>query len=199
MTADDRLDLATEESLTVEVEQPTATEKVGFCKWLRSILNLDDASNQKHHYPMFIIIMCILHILVHLMTYIELTWRGQPFAMSLFHLLRLFVPCMRPTSEDIRSRSISCKISMPNTTCFYDDELKKMCFSFLYPNQLWRMVTVNLLHLNYLHLLANLSKQLLYGIALEHKYGSIRVFIVYWLSDIGASLSFMLKNIRGCK
>ena len=48
--------------------------------------------------------------------------------------------------------------------------------------------------MNWIHVLSILSKQLLYGIPLERKYGSVRVAVIYWLSELGASLSFMLKN-----
>jgi membrane associated rhomboid family serine protease len=85
---------------------------------------------------------------------------------------------------------------MKNETCHYDDVLKHMCFSFTYPHQIWRMITVNLLHFRWLHLLSNLLAQLVQGIPLERKYGSARVAVIYWLSGLGASLSLAVTNRR---
>jgi len=57
------------------------------------------------------------------------------------------------------------------------------------------MITVNFFHFAWLHLLSNLLVQIIQGIPLERKYGSVRVAIVYWLSGLAASLSFaMAKN-----
>jgi membrane associated rhomboid family serine protease len=194
MNVHDNSQLEIEEPLSIQVKEPASTKKNNTCLWLRRIVNIDDASNQKHHFPVFIIVMCILHIFIHLLTYINVSWKNQNFATSLHDLFMFFVPCMRPTPEHTRIRKVICSPSMVNTTCYYDDELKQFCFSFMYPHQLWRMITVNLVHMNWSHLLSNLSKQLLYGIPLERKYGSIRLAAIYWLSDIGSSLTFMLKN-----
>ncbi|CAF1550455.1 unnamed protein product [Adineta steineri] len=51
------------------------------------------------------------------------------------------------------------------------------------------MITSNLLHGNWAHLLSNMFTQLLYGIPLERKYGSIRIVIIYWLCTLSASLA----------
>jgi membrane associated rhomboid family serine protease len=106
---------------------------------------------------------------------------------------------MRPTPQDIRTDIVSCEQSMKNRTCYYDDVLKDMCFSFMYPHQLWRMITANLLHMDWLHLLSNLLGQLIQGIPLECKYGSVSVAIIYWLSTLGANLSFMIIHRGKCK
>jgi membrane associated rhomboid family serine protease len=98
---------------------------------------------------------------------------------------------MRPTSHHIRTRIVRCHQSMKNQTCYYDDVVKYMCFSFMYPHQIWRMITVNLLHMTWLHLLSNLLVQLLQGIPLERKYGSGYIVVIYWLSGLAASLSFV--------
>ncbi|CAF1508900.1 unnamed protein product, partial [Adineta steineri] len=58
------------------------------------------------------------------------------------------------------------------------------------------MVTFNLIHADWFHLLLNLLRQLLFGILLECKYGSFRIVIVYWLSDVGAILCAMLEDSR---
>ncbi len=194
MNTHDSLELEMEESFSIRIEEPASTKKNNICSWLRPIVTLDDVSNEKHYRPVFIIIMCILHIFIHLLRYINISWRGENFSYILFGFLKFFVPCMRPTPDDIRMRIVSCIASRENTTCYYEDELKTMCFSFMYPHQLWRMVTVNLLHASWFHLLSNLSKQLLYGILLERKYGSVRIAVIYWLSNLGASLNFMLMD-----
>ncbi|CAF1463084.1 unnamed protein product [Adineta steineri] len=51
------------------------------------------------------------------------------------------------------------------------------------------MITSNLLHGDWAHLLSNVFTQLLYGIPLERKYGSIRIVIIYWLCTLSASLA----------
>jgi hypothetical protein len=199
MDTHDNMELEMGEPFSIRVEKSIPTKKNTVCLWFRRILTLDDVPNQKHHRPVFIIIMCILQISIHLLTYIKISWKGQNFALSLYFLCMFFVPCMRPTPHDIRIRIVSCKSSMKNATCYYDDELKNICFSFMYPHQLWRMVTVNLLHMTWVHLLSNNSKLLLQGILLERKYGSIHVAVLYWLSNLGASLNFMLTNRADCK
>ena len=183
-----------EEPFSVRVEEPASTKKYTVSSWFRRIITLDDVPNQKHHRPWFIIVMSILYVLIYLLRYINIKWKGQNFALILLQLCGFFVPCMRPTPQDIRVRIVSCERLMQNGTCHYDDVLKHICFSFMYPHQLWRMVTVHLFHIGWLHLLSNLLAQLLQGIPLERKYGSVRVAAIYWLSDIGAGLSFMLKH-----
>ena len=194
MDTHDHVEFEMKEMASIRVEKPAPTAKGSVCMWLRLIVTLDDASNQKRHRPLFIIVMCVIHISIHLTTYINMEWRGRNLTFTLHDLFKFFVPCMRPTPDNIRTRIVSCNHLMKNATCYYDDELKGMCFHFMYPYQLWRTVTVNLFHINWLHLSSNLLKQLLYGIPLERKYGSVRVAVIYWLSELGASLSCMLKN-----
>ncbi|CAF1387073.1 unnamed protein product [Adineta steineri] len=186
-TADD-IQLELEEPFIIQVENPVSTKQNTVCLRFRRFFTLDVQPNEKHYYPVFIIIMSIIHISIHLTTYVNIRWRNQRFIYSLHDLWVYYIPCMRPTPYDIRMRTAHCRSSIQNVTCYYGDELKHKCFSFLYPYQLWRMVTVSLIHSSWLHLLANLSKQLLLGILLERKYGSFRIVIVYWLSTVGAVL-----------
>ena len=185
-----------EEPFTIKIEETAVNKKYPISWWLRRILTLDGIPHQKNHRPVFIICMSILHVFMYLLTFIDSKWRGQKVVYTLFDLCKFFVPCMRPTPYDIRIRIVNCEQSMGNGTCHYDDVLKHMCFSFTYPHQIWRMVSVNLLHTDWLHLLSNLLAQLVQGIPLERKYGSIRTAVIYWLSDLGASLSFMLKHAK---
>ncbi|CAF1387127.1 unnamed protein product [Adineta steineri] len=187
-TDDTQLEL--EEPFTVQVQSPLSTKKITICMRFRRLFTLDVLPNEKHYYPIFIIIISILHIFIHLATYINIRWRHQRF------LWAYFIPCMRPTAYDIRMLVVNCTSMTENITCYYGDELKHICSSFLYPYQLWRMFTVNLIHSNWLHILVNLSKQLLFGILLERKYGSFRIVIVYWLSNVGAILCAMLEDSR---
>ncbi|CAF3982075.1 unnamed protein product [Adineta steineri] len=177
-----------EESISIEEAKPTVTKRNNICSWLQRIVNIDDVPNQIHYYAGFIISTSALQIFIHLLTYINIFWNGRPFRFTLSYLFIFFVPCMRPTSD------VSCGSLIRNTTCDYDDRLKHICFSFIYPHQLWRFFSGALFHMVWYHLLTNITKQLLYGILLERKYGSVRVAILYWLSNISASLSFMLKN-----
>jgi membrane associated rhomboid family serine protease len=199
MNEHDAFQLEMEEPFAIRVEEPHSTRKYTISSWFQRILTLDDVPNQKHHFPVFIIVMSVLHVFMYLLTYIDTSWKGQDFADTLFDLFQFFVPCMRPAPHDIRTRIVNCPQSMKNETCHYEDVLKHMCFSFTYPHQIWRMISVNLLHMHWLHLLSNLLAQLLQGIPLERKYGSVRVAIIYWLSGLGASLSYMMKNIGECK
>ncbi len=193
------LELEIEEPLSVQVEQPSATKKYTISSWFQRLFTLDNSSNEEQHHPVFIIIMSMVHVIMYLLTHLKTSWKGQRFGLTLFDLFQFFVPCMQPASHDIRIRIVSCHSSMTNVTCHYDDVLKYKCFSFMYPHQLWRLLTVNFCHLNWLHLLSNLLAQLLQGIPLERKHGSVRVIGVYWLADVGASLSFMMGSKRNRK
>ena len=182
-----------------EIKQPSSIRKSTMNWWFQRIITLDDIPNQKHHRPIFIISMSVLHVFIFFLTYIDTDWRHQDFVLTLFDLCRSFLPCMRPTSQYIRSYIVNCSQLMKNGTCHYDDVLEYMCFSFTYPHQLWRLFTVNILHRFWLHLLSNLLIQVIQGIPLERKYGPLRVAIIYWLSGIGAVLTFIIKNSEACK
>jgi len=188
-----------EEPLSIRVEEPAANNKNIVSSWFRRIFTLDDIPNQKHHHPIFIIVMSTLHVFMYFLTYINTSWKGEDFNVTLFNLCKFYIPCMRPTPYNIRTRIVNCHPSMTNQTCLYDDVLKHMCFSFTYPHQIWRMVTVNLYHINWLHLLSNLLIQIPQGIPLERKYGTVRIAIIYWLSDVGADLCSMMTNIEARK
>ncbi|UJR17347.1 hypothetical protein I4U23_004242 [Adineta vaga] len=191
-----------EDTIHLEMQEPFLTTQIISTKkhtvrlWLRRILTLDTALNENHYLPIFIIVVSILHIIIFLTTYLDVFWKEQPFAYSLRDLWMFFLPCMRPTSNNDRMVNITCGSSIHNWTCYYDEALRNKCFSFLYPHQLWRLITVNFVHLSWLHLLFNISRQLLLGILLERKYGSMRIFLIYWISNVGASLCFMLINTQ---
>ncbi|CAF1423336.1 unnamed protein product [Adineta steineri] len=178
-----------EAPLSVRVKEPVPRKKNIVYLWLQRIFTLDDESNEKHYYPIFIIFMSILHISIHLLIYISSRSKDPSLSRSLYGVGKRYLPCMRPTSDDIRLRRVGCKLPTQNSTCYYDDILRKKCFSFMYPHQLWRMITSNLLHGDWSHLSSNVPKQLLYGIPLERKYGSIRIVIIYWLCTLSASLT----------
>lgn len=161
---------------------------------LRRFILLDEISNKKHSFPIFMIILCLLHVLIHLLLRLDIQWKGQRFENILLELFNFYVPCMRPTPAYIRSLVRPCYPFRKNMTCYYSDELEKTCSSFMFPHQLWRLFTCNLLHQRTFHLLSTLSKQILVGIPLERKHGSCRMFIVYWLSELGASLYCSLKD-----
>jgi membrane associated rhomboid family serine protease len=196
MNRHNALELEVEESFSIRVEEPVSTQKCTVHSFIRRIFTLDDVPNQKHHRPIFIIIMSILHVLIYFLTFINARWKNQNFPFTLFDLFKMFIPCMRPASLSIRTRIVSCQRSMGNEPCSYDDVLKHMCFSFMYPHQIWRMFTLNLFHMGWLHLLSNLLAQLSQGIPLERKYGSVRVIAIYWLSGLGASLGFLMENME---
>lgn len=183
-----------EESLSVQVEEPSSTRKSTTGSWFQRITSLDDSSNQKHHRSVFIIVMSILHVFIYFSTYINISWKGQNFVLTLLEFCQLHIPCVGPAPQYIRTRIVSCPRTMTNVTCYYDDVLKDTCFSFIYPYQIWRLLTVNLFHTQWLHLLSNLLAQLLSGVPLERKYGSLRVAVIYWLSGLGASLILVITS-----
>ncbi|CAF0926342.1 unnamed protein product [Adineta steineri] len=191
MSKYDASSLELEEPFTIQIARPVSTRNYNIKSFIRRIFNLNDVPNKKQHLPLFIIAISILHISIYFSRFIYDSKKDQHFAMTLYHLFKLYIPCMRPTSHFIRSRVVKCIRLTTNGTCYYDEVLKQTCFTFLYPNQLWRMITVNFSHLEWLHLLSNLLAQLVQGIPLERKYGSICIAIIYWLSGLGANLSFM--------
>ena len=186
--------LEVQESVNIRIEEPISTTKTSKCFWIRRFFNITDGSNQKQQWPVFTIFMCILHISIYLLTHVKMLWNGKDFEESLTNLLMFYLPCMRPTLPHIWFDVASCDPSIENMTCSYDDMLKSKCFSFMYPHQLWRWITVNLIHTFFVHLLSNLLSQCLYGIILECKYGSARIIVIYWLSNLGAFLRFALAD-----
>lgn len=199
MNAQNTVNLEMQESFIAQAESSTSISTNKICLCCLAIINLDTTSSQQHHYPIFIIIMCILHGFTHLCTYIKFSQTDQSFHLTLIDIFQFFVPCMRPTPVNTRIRTVYCHLTIGNQSCLYDDILKNTCYSFMYPHQLWRFVTGNLVHVDWIHLLANISQQLLYGIPLERRYGSFLIIVIYWLSEFGSSLSFMVKNRTGCK
>lgn len=162
--------------------------------FLQRFVSLDQTSNEQHFFPIFMIILCLVHILIHILLCVNIQWKDQRLEEILLDLFNFYVPCMRPTPAFIRSLTRECFPFVKNITCNYDEQLKVACSSFMFPHQLWRMFTCNLLHQKTFHLLSTLSKQILVGIPLERRYGSCHLFTVYWLAELGASLYCSLKN-----
>lgn len=106
-----------------------------------------------------------------------------------------FVPCMKSTQEDILQTIIACpselSLTTNKTTCTYEEYLWYMCNVEKltdFPYQLYRFFVPIFLHAGIIHLLINLVNQLIIGIPLERKFGSIRIAIIYILSGIGGVL-----------
>ena len=173
--------------VNLELEEPLAIR----------VFTLDTSSNEKRHFPVFIIFMSIAHVAIHSTTYVDILWRNQRFLDTLRNLFCIFLPCMRPAPAHVREHTVNCYTSAKNETCNYDDDLKNFCFSFFYPHQYWRIITVNLVHIDWLHVVINLTMQLLLGALLERKYGSIRIAGIYWMSNFGACLFALLHDRRG--
>ncbi|CAF1067806.1 unnamed protein product [Rotaria magnacalcarata] len=181
-----------EETSSVKVAH-TASKKCSLFTWFRRLFTLDNLPNQKQHFPVFIITMSILHIVILLLTYVTRTGDVRRFILALYRFGRLYVPCMRPTVDHIRVHSVPCKTFIKGDMCSYDDLIKQECFSFAYPHQIWRMITVSFLHSNWLHLVSNLSAQLIQGIPIERKHGTPYTLVIYWLSGMGASLVGLIR------
>ncbi|UJR32395.1 hypothetical protein I4U23_019857 [Adineta vaga] len=186
------------EPCTLYNERPTSSRNDTIKSFCRRLFTLTDRSTQRQHFPLFILGMIILHIITYCLIRINLYGRDRYFDINLPNLFGFFLPCMVPTPDAVRNLTVnSCPRRMYTTKCYYDDALKHICSSFAYPHQLWRLITVNFCHIQWLHLLSNLSIELIQGIPLERKYGSIRIAAVYWLSGLGSSLSFIIEFTSG--
>lgn len=175
-------------------EQPDRTETSAAIRWPQRFFTLDERPDERHYRPVFTVFTSVLHLVIHLVTYIDFLGQETTISHSLATFGVLFVPCMKPTASDVRMKLVRCSPLEDNSTCYYDDVLRSKCFPFLYPRQLWRMVTVNFLHLNVVHLLFNVVKLLAYGVAIERKYGSTRMLAIYWLANLGACLTIMVAD-----
>ena len=176
------------------MEEATGNKRGKVCSGLLRIVNIDNVPNQKHHRTVFIAAISSLNIFIHLLTHINVSWQGRPFRYALCYIFMFCIPCMRPASDTTRLLNVDCNSLESNKTCYYDDRLREMCSSFMYPYQLWRFFTASLFHMVWYHLVINVSKQALYGFLLERKYGTIRVSIIYWLSAFSSCLTFMLEH-----
>ncbi|CAF1086124.1 unnamed protein product [Adineta ricciae] len=195
MDGEDNQTWEMKEALTTEVEEASSsTKKSPISVWCQRLFTLDVVAREKHYFPVFITSLSILHLSIHSTTFLDVKWKKQKFLDTLKDLLMFFVPCMRPASSESRTTIVYCPSLIENRTCNYDDQLKNYCLSFAYPHQYWRMVSVNIVHLNWIHVIANVSRQLMYGILLERKYGTMRLLVVYWLSELGASLTCLLSS-----
>lgn len=181
-----------EETSSVRIEQPSS-KKYCILKWFQRIFTLDIVTNQKQHPPVFIIILSALQIIIFLLTYTHHEEDSHSFISNLYSLGRLYLPCMRSTAREVRSRIVYCQPFVGDDICYYNDIVKHECFSFAYPYQMWRMFTVAFFHSNWLHLMSNLSAQVIQGIPLERKYGTCQIVLVYWISGIGASLLGLIR------
>lgn len=184
--------------LEIEIEKSNLIKKYSFNKSIKILINLNDKKPYKKSYPIFIILISIIHLFIYLLTLINININKRNLGEILFDILKFFVPCMKPTNDLIRYKIINSFKIKENQTYYYDDILKSKCFYFTYPYQLWRMITLNLIHIDLLHLSSNLLTQLIQGILLEYKYGTFHIFIIYWISQLAATLSFTLKHIGGC-
>ena len=154
---------------------------------------------KKQHRPIFILLISLIHLIMYFLVSNDIR-TIRPFSVfKLFKLGKFYLPCMRPSPEEIRTAKVPCFSWLKDSECLYDDVLQRTCSSFLYPHQLWRFFTVNFFHLTWLHLLSNLSIQLVQGIPLERKYGSWRIILVYWISGLGASSGFIIRNREACR
>lgn len=199
MTKHESIDLQREEPLSIQIQTPSSAKKSPVFRWFQRLFILNERADPQQHRPIFIVMMSTIHVLVYFLISTDIHPRPWPFTMKLFHLGKFYLPCMQAASGEVRTRPISCPSWMMKKTCYYDLALQHTCTPFLYPHQFWRFFTVNLFHLTWLHLLCNLSIQLIQGIPLERKYGPFRLAMIYWLSGLGASTIFIIRNQDVCK
>eukprot|EP01017_Pseudomicrothorax_dubius_P030292 TRINITY_DN3766_c0_g1_i1.p1 TRINITY_DN3766_c0_g1~~TRINITY_DN3766_c0_g1_i1.p1 ORF type:complete len:302 (+),score=88.24 TRINITY_DN3766_c0_g1_i1:74-979(+) len=64
----------------------------------------------------------------------------------------------------------------------------KYPYNMRYKFEIWRFITPVFLHANFSHILYNLISQLIFGIPIEDKTGSVRIMIIYFISGIGGNL-----------
>ena len=153
------------------------------------------------HYPFFIICASIVDIALLIYTIVynkglapmsENPMAG-PSTLTLIRNGAKFVPCMKSTSEDLLNYTVTCPsaLSISNQICTYEQVLWYECnVDNLkgFPYQLYRFFAPIFLHAGIIHLILNLFNQLVIGIPLERKFGSIRIAIIYILSGIGGIL-----------
>lgn len=155
----------------------------------------------KKHYPIFVILVSLVDIALLIYTIVDSkgisSMAQNPMAgPSNYTLIRngaKFVPCMKATPNASLKRIVWCPsvISSSDNLCTYEQYLWYVCnIETLkgFPHQAYRFFIPIFLHGGIIHLVMNLFNQLIFGIQVERKFGSIRVMIIYILSGIGGTL-----------
>lgn len=186
-----------QDPLSIQIHSSSARQtSSSLCSKCRHFLFVLDG--KKSHRPIFILLISLIHLVIYFLISDDIRAIGRYSSIKVFKLGKFYLPCMRPSSQDIRTSKVPCYFWAKTRECLYDEILQRTCSSFLYPHQLWRFFTVNFFHLTWLHLLSNLSIQLIQGIPLERKYGTWRIALVYWMSGLGASTGFIIRNRDAC-
>ncbi|KAJ3396668.1 hypothetical protein HDU92_002294 [Lobulomyces angularis] len=152
--------------------------------------------------PTFLLLLTVLQILLFILSlvfnYLETGYFLQvaPFNImigpSTSVLVRMgsrYSPCMKPVYNEtevkclqgMKSEGAKCTIQ---EVCGFNSAF----ISNGNPNQWFRFIVPIFLHGGVVHLLLNLSIQINTGFSLERSFGSIRMFIVYFISGIGGFL-----------
>ena len=108
-----------------------------------------------------------------------------PSVYVLINMGARFAPCMQPIKElnDFNSSQFPC----PNYTGSIEQEscsLTELCGFSNDLNQWYRWIIPIFLHGGLVHLIVNVSAQLILGISVENKIGSIRLTVIYFLAGI---------------
>jgi membrane associated rhomboid family serine protease len=111
-----------------------------------------------------------------------------------------FVPCIRSKSTlNIPNGVLECPVGVETSTSVYNPSsnstiptctLEQLCglwgFNGGQPNQWYRFFTAIFLHGGVLHLLFNISFQVITGFKMERDFGWWRMALIYCLSGIGS-------------
>jgi len=169
--------------------------------WLKKMFIDENRRESGTHFPFFILCVSIVDIALLIYTIVynkglspmsENPMAG-PSSLTLVRNGAKFVPCMKSTQEDFLQSTVTClpELSVSNNTCTYEEFLWYACnVENLkgFPYQFYRFFVPIFLHGGIIHLIMNLLFQLIVGIPLERKFGSIRIAVIYILSGIGGVL-----------
>lgn len=122
-------------------------------------------------------------------------YMAGPSNLVLLHLGAKWAPCMRaePWRQEatpiVRCPSGYEGPTLNGTHCEYYDVIEFRCgmggwLGGEYPDQYWRFVTPIFLHTGLFHLAINLVFQIWRGVPIERDIGSIRMFLIYFISAI---------------
>jgi membrane associated rhomboid family serine protease len=188
--------LSTKKSITVSKSHRIQEEEAKLrTKALFTPELMTQMSRMKTYRPYFTILATILHIM--LMIYALVYNHGfEPMStnpmcgVSVTTLVQLgaqYVPCMKPNVLPTTNLSSERLVQLCGMSGFIDQK----------PNQWYRFFTAIFLHSGVIHLVFNLSFQLITGWMIERRIGFIRLAIIYMASGTAGNLfsALMQPNV----
>ncbi|ORX47324.1 rhomboid-domain-containing protein [Piromyces finnis] len=204
------------------------SQKVNQEKVPKALLNPEvqrQIKKQKTYKPIFLVTLTIIQIVI-MIAELGINWikMGTPIDFNLenfnimvgpstsvlIHFGARWVPCMRTGFEN---KNIGCLDGVnPYKNITIDNKpveicrLSDMCGMGLVdgevPNQWWRFITPIFLHAGLVHIITNLFFQVRVGFQMERDFGSLRIFLIYFICGIsgfmfGADYSIQTPSV-GC-